>query len=182
MSKRSSFERRPRDFYETPKEAVLPLLPHLYDGISFAEPCAGGAKLTHHIEGLVKDSMCFWASDIEPQSDEIVVLDALDLEEKHLEFCEAIITNPPFEWKLLKPMMERWIALRPTILLLPSDFMHNQRFAPFLSQCWKIVSIGRVKWIEGSKMTSTENFAWYFFNNNNKQQTQFYGRQIEQTK
>ena len=29
MGKRSNFERNPRDFYPTPKEAVIPLLPHL---------------------------------------------------------------------------------------------------------------------------------------------------------
>ena len=43
MGKRSNFERIERDYYPTPYEAVLPLIPHLKrHGIeTFAEPCAG---------------------------------------------------------------------------------------------------------------------------------------------
>ena len=39
MGKRSSFERRERDFYPTPRAAVLPLIPHLRGIRTFAEPC-----------------------------------------------------------------------------------------------------------------------------------------------
>ena len=48
MGKRSDFERKPRDFYPTPMEAVEPLLPHLPEGFKFAEPCAGNGALVEH--------------------------------------------------------------------------------------------------------------------------------------
>ena len=45
MGKRSNFERKPRDFYPTPIEAVYPLLEHLEEDFTFAEPCAGDGAL-----------------------------------------------------------------------------------------------------------------------------------------
>lgn len=102
--------------------------------------------------------------------------DALNLNEEALEHCHYVITNPPFEWRVLQPLLDKWINLRPTVLLLPADFMHNQRFSNYLKMCEKVVSIGRVKWIEGSTMTSVDNFAWYFFNKDFKGPTAFYGR------
>ena len=50
MGKRSNFERKPRDFYETPIEAVLPLIPHLGYDFTFVEPCAGAGVLIDHLE------------------------------------------------------------------------------------------------------------------------------------
>ena len=43
--RRSSFQRRARDLYQTPVEGVLPLLPHLPDGFTFAEPCVCNRRL-----------------------------------------------------------------------------------------------------------------------------------------
>jgi hypothetical protein len=39
-----------------------------------------------------------------------------------------------------------------------------------------IVSVGRVKWIEGSKNTGKDNCAWYLFDLKNKTATEFFGR------
>lgn len=57
MGKRSDFERNPRDYYQTPYEAVIPLLPHLVAPHSargyvanFVEPCAGDGRLVRHLE------------------------------------------------------------------------------------------------------------------------------------
>ena len=50
MGKRSDFERKPRDFYPTPIEAVYPLLEHLEENFLFAEPCAGDGALINHLE------------------------------------------------------------------------------------------------------------------------------------
>jgi hypothetical protein len=52
MSKRSNFERREADFYPTPANAVLPLIPYLrVNGIqTFAEPCCGQGDLVRHLE------------------------------------------------------------------------------------------------------------------------------------
>ena len=68
MGKRSDFERIPRDYYPTPYEAVLPLIPHLpQKPFSFAEPCAGDGRLIEHLSkhgGEVR-----YAYDIEPRSE-----------------------------------------------------------------------------------------------------------------
>ncbi|MCH7946002.1 MAG: ATP-binding cassette domain-containing protein [Armatimonadetes bacterium] len=64
MSKRApgKFKRRPQDAYDTPPEAVAPLLPHLPPGTFYAEPCAG--KL-HLVDALGEAGhKCTYAQDI----------------------------------------------------------------------------------------------------------------------
>jgi len=68
MGKRSDFERKPRDYYITPFEAVEPLIEHLPKHFTFAEPCAGNGALIKHLE---TGGVCMWASDIEPQDEGI---------------------------------------------------------------------------------------------------------------
>ena len=50
MGKRSNFKRKERDFYSTPIEAVEPLIKHLSQDFTFAEPCAGNGALCSHLE------------------------------------------------------------------------------------------------------------------------------------
>lgn len=175
MGKTSSYEKRPRDFYQTPSKAALPLKGHLPKDFWYCEPCAGGAALIRHLDDLF-NATAFVAKDIEPQADGIEVGNGLDLTQEELEFCDYIITNPPFTWSVLSPLMDKWISLKPTILLLPADFMHNVRFSKYLKCCTKIVAIGRIQWIEGSKGAGVENYAWYFFDKDNKETTRFFGR------
>ena len=59
MGKRSDFERKPRDFYPTPFEAVEPLIKHLPREFTFAEPCAGDGALVGHLEWY--GGACMWA-------------------------------------------------------------------------------------------------------------------------
>jgi len=56
--------------------------------------------------------------------------------------------------------------------------MHTKQSALYMTYCTKVVSVGRVKWIEGSKGVGKDNCAWYLFDAYNKTQTQFYGRNI----
>jgi hypothetical protein len=62
MGKRSDFERRDRDFYPTPAEAVAPLLLHLSSGTRFTEPCAGNGALVDHLKAV--GHVCMSAYDI----------------------------------------------------------------------------------------------------------------------
>ena len=75
MGKRSDFERIPRDFYPTPYSAVEPLLPHLPESFTFAEPCAGDGRLINHLTKNGGDVR--YAFDIEPQSEWVKEADAL---------------------------------------------------------------------------------------------------------
>ena len=170
MGKRSDFERKPRDFYPTPMEAVKPLLEHLPEDFLFSEPCAGNGVLLNHLE---TKGVCMWASDIEPQVEGIHKCDYSDVGFDELIESDYVITNPPWDRKILHPMIEYFAPRIRTWLLFDSDWMHTKQSAPYMSMCSKIVSVGRIKWF--GNMTGKDNCAWYLFDRkvNN---TIFYGR------
>ena len=172
MGKRSDFDRVPRDFYPTPEAAVLPLLPHLPTGFfSYWEPCAGDGALIDHLPGF-----CFSATDIEPHRHDITTADALTCDHRHEHGADYIITNPPWDRKILHPMIAHFSAMKPTWLLFDADWMHTKQSAEYMQWCRKIVSVGRVKWIPDSKMTGKDNCAWYLFDQNTSGPTVFVGR------
>ena len=73
-------------------------------------------------------------------------------------------------------MIEYFTAFRPTWLLFDADWMHTKQSASFMHRLHKIVSIGRVKWIENSKSTGKDNCCWYLFDAKYDGETKFYGR------
>lgn len=160
--------------YPTPREAVYPLLPHLLPGTRFAEPCAGNGALVVWLEAA--GMRCTDKSDIDPQAWSVANLDAFDfVPGLH---TEMIITNPPWDRKVLHPMIEHFSYWKPTWLLFDADWMHTKQAAPYLRYCRKIVSVGRVKWIPDSKMTGKDNCAWYLFDQAwATPHIEFYGRQ-----
>ena len=170
MGKRSDFERKPRDFYPTPMEAVEPLLEHLPQDFSFVEPCAGNGALIEHLE---TKGVCMWASDIEPQAKGIHACDYSDVGFNELVESEYVITNPPWDRKILHPMIQYFAPRIRTWLLFDADWMHTKQSVPYMNMCSKIVSVGRIKWF--GNMTGKDNCAWYLFDRkvNN---TIFYGR------
>lgn len=181
MGKRSHFERNPRDFYPTPFEAVNPLFIHLpiedcYDNRkTFCEPCAGDGQLADFLSIQMKVHSLF---DIEPQRHDIRQLNTLYLGcdpfiEKNKP--DYIITNPPWDRKLLHPMIDSWRQIAPTWLLFDADWMHTKQSSEYIKYCKKIVSVGRVKWIPDSKMTGKDNCAWYLFVDH-ECKTEFVGR------
>lgn len=163
MGKRSSFERNPRDFYRTPRAAVIPLLPYLGPlSCRFVEPCAGdGALITHLSEAGHK---CVFASDIHPLAPGIAELDALTLDRAMIKFAfDFIITNPAWARHLLNPMIDHFLTIAPTWLLFDADWAHTETAAELMGFCSRIVSVGRVQWIEGSGTAGVDNAAWYLF-------------------
>jgi hypothetical protein len=181
MGKRSDFIRKPRDYYQTPLAAVKPLIPHLPANFTFCEPCAGDGRLITHLEQLT-DCVCSAAYDIEPQTSDIDELDATELTEYDLADADLIITNPPWirtkqSGYLLHTMIERFSDLRPTWLLFDADWIHTVQASELIrTRLCKIVSIGRVKWIEDSSSTGKDNCAWYLFDVNKQGETEFHGR------
>ena len=169
MGKRSNFERNPRDFYPTPKEAVIPLLPHLPEKGLFAEPCAGDGRFIGHIEELTGLSG-YWMTDIEPHADFIGNGDALT---DKIVGCDICITNPPWDRKILHPLIDNLSNQLPTWLLFDADWMHTKQSVPYIKMCSKIVSVGRIKWF--GNMTGKDNCAWYLFDRE-ANNTIFYGR------
>lgn len=174
MGKRSNFERRERDFYPTPYDAALPLLPHLKPGARFCEPCAGDGSLVDHLtkHGFV----CARARDIEPRRGDIDKKDALTTLTGNIDY---FITNPPWDRKILHPLIEFLSDQHPTWLLFDSDWMHTKQSGVLMQRrCVKIVSVGRVKWIPNSKMTGKDNCCWYLFDRNYFLSPQFIGRAV----
>jgi hypothetical protein len=153
MGKRSNFERREADFYPTPKAAVVPLIPHLRGIRSFAEPCAGEGDLVRHLESF--GLRCIYRGDIRTGQDALAV--------NTYGAADAIITNPPYTRDLMHKLIAHFHCIAPTWLLLGSDWAQTKQAAAFMASCSDMVTIGRVKWIEGSKHTGKDNFAWFRF-------------------
>ena len=168
MGKRSNFERVEDDFYPTPLEAVPPLIPHLRGVRTFAEPCAGDGDLIRHLESF--GLRCVSHGDIRTGQDALAV---------HHYDADTIITNPPYDPRPDAPA-DRALSGRsaPTWLLLDADWAHTQQAAPFLPRCSDIVAIGRVKWIEGSKHTGKDNYAWYRFVSDTRRPPIFHRRSV----
>ena len=163
MGKRSDFERIPRDFYPTPEEAVLPLLPHLDYYTIYTEPCVGQ---NHLVEILAKyGHECVYSYDYEEDAT------------KSQKFQgECFITNPPWDRKILHPIIQNLAMIAPTWLLFDADWVHTKQSRNYTGILSKIVSVGRVKWIPDSNMTGKDNCCWYLFDKNYLGITRFYGR------
>jgi hypothetical protein len=183
MGKRSDkFERAPRDFYPTPASAVQPLLQHLPDVVQFDEPCAGDGALVRHLEEVGHSLTS--ASDIQPMAQGISKRDALSISQCH---SDMFITNPPWPEPNRRgdptlAILVHLSTLAPLWVLLPADFAHNRYFAEVGSRCQKIVSVGRVKWIAGTKHSGKDNAAWYLFDGTHSGATTFHGRAANSTK
>ena len=171
MGKRSSFARRPMDDYSTiDHRAVLALRPHLHGIFTFAEPCAGDGHLVRMLEEI--GLTCTVNTDLRGGVDALAVHDIGSR-------ADAIITNPPWTRGILHPMILHFQRQAPTWLLFDADWAHTKQAAPYLPQCSHIVSIGRLKWIPGSKHTGKDNCAWYRFHSQHVEGPRFYGHELE---
>ena len=170
MGKRSDFERRPQDKYYTPETAVAPLLVHIKPESSFVEPCAGDGRLIRHLEAA--GHKCHYACDIEPDDIRIPRRDAMEI--SHVA-ADYVITNPPWRRDIFHPMIEHFAQLAPTWFLADANWMFTKQATPYMRWCSKIVTIGRVKWIEDSKMSGKDDAVWYLFDTS-ATETRFYPR------
>ena len=89
---------------------------------------------------------------------------------------DVIITNPPYTRELMHRLIEHFQRIAPTWLLLETDWASTQQAAPFMPYSSDIVTIGRVKWIEGSKYTGKDNHAWFRFDARHRGGPVFHGR------
>lgn len=176
VAKRSTgrFLRRPQDAYDTPLSAVVPLLPHLPPTSRFVEPCAGNGTLVRHLERY--GHRCIGAYDIEPRESELIV-DRADARTILADEVDPFlyITNPPWTRALLHPIIFNLYWQAPTWLLFDADWIHTKQARPYLPLLRKIVSVGRVKWIEDSEHVGKDNAAWHLFAPAGS--TEFIGRQ-----
>lgn len=170
MGRRSDFPRIARDAYQTiDPRAVEMLLPHLRGIKTFAEPCAGEGYLV----GQLQDAgmRCVYEGDIS------YGYDALTYPFDQDASFDAIISNVPWDRAILHAMILRFQAMAPTWLLFDAEWAHTKQSAPFMDQCSHIVSVGRLKWIPGTKMTGKESCAWYRFHAQHTGGPRFVGRE-----
>lgn len=174
MSKRTpGLPQRPRGFWPTPREAVVPLIPYLPPRARYGEPCAGDGRLVRVLEELWPGGQCFWASDIEPQASGIMKNDATAITPGAAQAVHLFITNPP--WPKIGQrgdpalsIIQNLLTIAPVWALLPWDFGANDYFRALIGQCSDIVPVGRVKWIPGSKHGGVDNCAWFRFDAQNR--------------
>ena len=176
MTKRSGkFRRMKHDAYFTPPEAVVPLLPHLWGVTGYIEPCYGKGHLERAISELYHPLIpCSFRSDI---SDEIDAR-SHDYGVKYpnsYDRTSHFITNPPWTREILHPIIENLSKQLPTWLLLDADWMHTKQAIPYMANCKKVVSIGRVSWMQNG-VSGFDNCCWYLFDKNFTGQTEFYAR------
>jgi hypothetical protein len=145
----------------------LPLLPHLKPKTRFIEPCAGAGRLAAFLESA--GHQCVDAFDL-PTDARFAHYDVLP--------GAIFITNPPY-WGLpgdLHPLIVNLSNQLPAWLLLPTDWLNNKSSAPLMPRLRMIVSVGRVKWIEGSPHTSKDNAIWALFGSPTNEAIRFVGR------
>jgi hypothetical protein len=176
MGKRSNLEvtDRPRDFWGTvDPDAMVPMFIERVRGKTYAEPCYGVGDLE---DMLMEVAICKWRSDIRETVGCSKVLDALDITKEDLQGIDLIITNPPFKWEWLEPLLKHLPSLKPTWLLLSADFMHNKRSQPYMLHCSEIVSVRRLYW-QDNRVKGKDNYCWYLFHDKPQYNTKFWGRE-----
>ena len=161
-ARQSRYAKKDRCAYDTiDPRAVAALRPHIRHLTRFIEPCAGKGDLVRGLQAIGLE--CVDAFDIAPRGDGIRQQDALAWGIPWPDRA-PIITNPPFDWPLLGQLIRHLITQAPDVwLLLEANWAHTHRAAPFLAHCAHIVSIGRLRWEEGSRHSSTKDYAWYLF-------------------
>lgn len=163
VGKRSGgqFERKGRDYYPTPPEAVVPLLPHLRARSRFIEPCAGDGRLIGYLQE--QGHICEDAFDIEPQGPCIRELDARHYRAKDSYHDHLFITNPPWNRLILHDLIISLSSAHPCWLLFDADWAYTLQARRYLRRCRKIVCVGRLKWEADSEHQGKDNSAWYLF-------------------
>jgi hypothetical protein len=163
--KKARKEANKHDLWPTPYHAILPLLPHLEPGTRFLEPCAGDGRLIGYLQE--HGHVCEGAWDIEPQDPCIRQLDALYLVTGVPRAKFKFITNPPWTRAILHPLIVHLAGQHDTWMLFDADWAHTAQAKAYLPFCERIVSAGRIRWLEGMEADKghapMDNCAWYLF-------------------
>ena len=80
-------------------------------------------------------------TDIEPMADFVGDGDAMT---DKIVGCDVCITNPPWNRKVLHPIIVNLSDQLPTWLLFDADWMHTKQSIEFMPRLKKVVSIGLV--------------------------------------
>ncbi len=173
MAKRSEFPRLEKDAYQTiDKRAFPPLLPHIRNVRSYAEPCAGEGLLIKHLEEFAPWMTCGYQNDIDRGEDALTGEYLASARNRY----DAIISNTPWDRKILHPMISKFMAIAPCFLLFDASWAFTKQARPFLPHCSKIIAVGRLKWIPDTTMSGKDDCAWFSFDQYHTGGPHFYGQ------
>ena len=153
MGKRSTFPRVPQDAYSTPAEAVAPLLPHLEPGSRFFEPCAGQGQLIEHLVNA--GHICVGRCDLPT--------DARTWRDLSIESGMHLHNQPAVELAGAARHHRQSLQSSAGVVVTRQRLGPHAAVDSHLPRLQKIVSVGRLKWIEDSPHTSKDNAAWMLF-------------------
>lgn len=174
MAKRSDFVRVERDYYRTFDPKAGAALRPFIDGVELAiEPFAGAGDLTDQFKEID-----WLETDIEPQIERIAKRDAFRYTPAELGSVDAIITNPPWSRPLMHKAIEHFAPHIQTWFLLDANWVWTKQAKPYIDKyLTDIVTIGRLKWIEGTTMSGKDDCAWFRFAPDKAEPTRFFGRE-----
>lgn len=175
MGRRSDFPRVDRDLYRTfDARALPPLLEHVPVGTRYIEPCAGHGDLVDQLSGA--GLVCAAASDIKPMRDGIDQADAFSV--RVPEGC-VTITNTPWKRPILHQMIVHFSDQAPLWALFDSNWANTKQARAYMERLRKIVVVGRLIWMPGTKMSGKEDVSWFLFDRPLPGSfPQFYGRGV----
>lgn len=165
------FKTQARDLYETwDSRAHDALANHLpVKPFTYIEPCAGSGELIKGITNVSAHAHCVQASDIHPLPTVChLQIDQIDGVSGAYVPADYIITNPPFSqvykdicFAIMKKSMLH--ANEGAWFLIPGNWPYNSDFQWAMSNCSKVVPIGRMKWIRGSNHSESKDCIWALF-------------------
>lgn len=164
MGKRSDFKRIERDYYRTfDPRAVAPLVKYLPEDVKFTEPFCGDGALIANIANHLWKAKVISYSDINPKISGAETCDYKDAKYFDNSYC---ISNPPWNRKILHEAIDFYHDLWEkrnvtTWLLFDANWLWTKQAKPFYNKIEYVIPIGRVKWIEDSKMSSKDDCAWF---------------------
>jgi hypothetical protein len=162
MGKRSSYPRRERELYPTPRSAVPFLVRHLVPGFGFVEPCAADHGLADYL--IEAGGTCLACYDIEPLHPAVERRDALTLTRADVPPGASLITNLPFGPRsLMHGLIDHLAALAPLWTLMELDWFATAQATPFADRLHVVQCLPRLKLIAGSPYTGMSNHAWALF-------------------
>ena len=164
MGKRSNFEKIDKDFYQTPLNALEPLLPFLAPDITYCEPFVGAGAFVEALHHYRPDITLKSAYDIDPQVHYGVQKDFLDLNASDIK-GDMILTNPPWTRKLLHPFIQHCMDMGiETWFLFDMNWIATTQSRDLMRQyCTDVVPVGRLKWIPDSPHSGKDDCAFYRF-------------------
>ena len=113
-----------------------------------------------------------WHGDLVGHSDlyrgaAFQAIDAAVVPESRINDAELLITNPPWKAVELHRIIRNLVWLRPTWLLLYSDWLFTKQAVEFQPWIRQIVTMPRVVWIEDTKSAGFDNCCWILFDADN---------------